>query len=108
MIDLYAHRELLRKGALNKLDAGEIDQAKKMFAELSRLPTRKNFSMKLAEEKKKLDTKDPVVQAKINRLFSEIQKLVDRCLDDKPVEELADNLRDAKQGIVKKAESEEQ
>jgi hypothetical protein len=107
LVDLYAHRELLRRGALNKLDAGEVDQAKELFAELSRLPTGKVFSMKLAEEKKKLDTKDTVVQLKIDKLFTETKKLVDRCLDDKPIEELADDLRGAKQGVVKKPESEE-
>ena len=104
LVDLYVHREMLRKGALNKIDAGEVDQAKEMFAELSRLPTGKKFSMKLMEEKKKLDTKDPVVQVKIDKLFSETQKLVDKCLDEKPVEELADDLRNAKQGVVKKEE----
>ena len=104
LVDMYVHREMLRKGALNKIDAGELDQAREMFAELSRLPTAKNFSMKLAEERKKLDTKDPVVQAKIDKFFSETQKLVDRCLDEKPVEELADDLRNAKQGITKKEE----
>jgi len=104
LVDMYVHREMLRKGAQNKIDAGELDQAREMFAELSRLPTAKNFSMKLAEERKKLDTKDPVVQAKIDKFFSETQKLVDRCLDEKPVEELADDLRNAKQGIMKKEE----
>jgi hypothetical protein len=108
LVDLFVRRELLRRGALNKLDDGETDAAKSLFAELSRLPTAKTFSMKLMEEKKRLDTKDPVVQAKIDKLFSETQKLVDRCLDEKPIEELAGDIRDAKQGIVKKEESAEQ
>jgi hypothetical protein len=108
LVDLFVHRELLRRGALGRIDAGEIDQARELFGELSKLPTGKVFSAKLADEKKRLDTKDPVVQAKIEKLFTETKKLVDKCLDDKPIEELAEDLRDAKQGVVKKDESAEQ
>ena len=54
---------------------------------------------KLAEEKKKLDTKDPVVQKKIDKLFAETQKLVEKCLDEKSLEELDQELRDAKQAM---------
>lgn len=107
LVDLYVHREILRRGTIRRLEAGETDEAKALFGDLSKLATAKTFTMKLLEEKKRLDTKDPVVQGKIDKLFTETQKIVDRCLDEKPIEELADDLRDAKQGIVKKDESAE-
>lgn len=104
LVDLYAKRELLRKGALIKIDAGELDRAKQMCEELDRLPNVRTFSLKLAEERKKLGTKDPVVQAKIDKLFAETQKLVDQCLDEKPLVQLAQELHDARQSGAKKEE----
>jgi hypothetical protein len=104
LVDLYARRELLRKGAINKIDAGRLEEAKALCEELERLPTGKTFLMRLTEERKKLDTKDAIVQAQIDKLFAKTQKNVDACLDEKVVDQLAQDLRDAKQGGVKKAE----
>jgi hypothetical protein len=107
LVDLFVQRELLRKWALGRIEDGEVEQARSLFNELAKLPTGKIFSSKLADEKKRLDTKDPVIQAKIEKLFTETKKRVDQYLDDKAIEELADELRGAKQGVVKKAEGEQ-
>jgi hypothetical protein len=102
LIDLFAQREMLRRGAIKRLEEGDIDVAKEFYDELSRLPTQRTFSMKLMEEKKKLDTRDPVVQGKIDKLFKETQKNVDKFLDDKIIEELAQEIHEAKQDVEKK------
>ncbi|MCC6123596.1 MAG: hypothetical protein IT426_01400 [Pirellulales bacterium] len=104
LVDLFAQRELLRKGALMKIDAGELDRAKALCEELDRLADGRTFLLKLAEERKKLDTKDAVVQAQIDKLFADTRKLVEQCLDEKVVEQLAQELRDAKQSGAKKQE----
>jgi hypothetical protein len=98
LVDLVAHREMLLKGARAKIEAGQFDKVGEMLQELERLPTGKIFLMKLAEEKKRLATKDPVVQQKIDKLFADTQQLIVKHLNEKGAEELAQDLRDAKKG----------
>jgi hypothetical protein len=107
LVDLFVQRELLRRWALGRIEDGEVEQARTLFNELTKLPTGKVFTAKLTDEKKRLDTKDPVIQAKIEKLFSETKKRVDQCLDDKAIEEVADELRSAKPGTAKKEEAAE-
>jgi hypothetical protein len=108
VVDAYLHREILIRSIRAKIEAEDIETANTMFEELGRLPTGKVFMNKLLDEKKRLQTKDSVVQAKIDRLFTDTQKVVEKCFDPNAITELEREFREAKKaGPNPKAEEEE-
>jgi hypothetical protein len=106
VVDLFLHREMLIRGIKAKIEAGDPETAQTLFEELGRLPAGKVYLNKLAEEKKKLVTKDQVVQNKIDKLFDDTKKVVEKCLDEKRLQELEQELRDAKRYVEKPEEGE--
>jgi hypothetical protein len=106
VVDLFLHREMLIKGIKAKIEEGDPETAQTLFEELGRLPAGKVYLNKLAEEKKKLVTKDQVVQNKIDKLFDDTKKVVEKCLDEKRLQELEQELRDAKRYVEKPEEGE--
>jgi hypothetical protein len=106
VVDLFLHREMLIRGIKAKIEAGDPETAQTLFEELGRLPSGKVYLNKLAEEKKKLVTKDQIVQNKIDKLFDDTKKVVEKCLDEKKLVDLEQELRDAKHYVEKPEEGE--
>ena len=57
---------MLMKAARAKIDGGDFNRAGELLKELVALPGRKEFLLKLDEEKKRAATNDPLEQRKID------------------------------------------
>lgn len=89
LIDTLAQRDVLLRRIQNRLDAGKIDEARALVADLRRLPTREQFRERLATFERTIFTNDPETRRKIDRLFADTRKVLDKYLDPKPLEEIA-------------------
>ena len=95
VIDVVARREILMARARSRMTSGKLDEAEKFFDELRRLPTREQIALAILEEKNRNASSDPAVQAKLNKLADETQKMLRRFLDPKPIDALRTELNQA-------------
>jgi hypothetical protein len=95
VVDLVARRAILIARARNRMAAGKLDEAEKFFDELRRLPDREEIALEITEEKTRNATADPAVQAKLDKLAAESQKMLRRFLDPKPIDTLRSELNQA-------------
>ena len=82
LIDVVARRNILVARVRNRIEAGEIDEARDFLTEFENLPGRDDFNKALqsAERKKSNTSQDPRVQSRIDKQFSETKKLLGRFL----------------------------
>ena len=90
LIDVVARRNILMARVRDRVDAGEIDEARQMLEELDDLPGRAQFGQMLSSaERKPINTsKDARVQARIEKMFAETRKLLGRFLDIRQINDL--------------------
>jgi len=88
LVDLVTHRQVLITLAKARIGEGKLDEAKDLLDELQRLPTRADFSHRLAQRQRNLRAADSTVQAKIDALFGDTGKLIQQHLDPAAVEEV--------------------
>ena len=99
MVDLVTRREVLLTRARARIDAGKLEEADAMIEELEALGrAQDDLELELAEQQKATISPDPAIQAKIDKLFSDTRKLMEKHLQDEPVEQVARQLRQARSG----------
>ena len=96
LVDTIARREVLTARIHVRLDNGNVPGAVVLFDELMTLPTRDQFALQLENDQKKTSTKDAPMQAKIDKLFEETRKLLNKYLDPREVTKL----RRTRQGAI--------
>lgn len=101
MVDLVTRREvlLIRTRARieeAKFDEAKFDEARDLIDELRGLPTAAEFALMLKEQRKKVRSADAKVQAKIDALFVDTQKLLRQHLDPDAIEAVWQELRKAR------------
>ncbi len=87
-IDLIARRKLYISRARKAVDDGKLDEARQHLDELKKLGSYAELTQTLRMAKQKMVSTDPRTQAKINKLFSDTQKVVDKFFNDSEIEEL--------------------
>ena len=87
-IDLIARRKLYISRARKAVDDGKFDEARQHLEELKKLGSYAELTQTLRMAKQKVVSTDPRTQAKINKLFSDTQKVVDKFFNDAEIEEL--------------------
>ena len=98
LVDLVTRREVLFALTRARIEAGQLDKAGELIDELRRLDkSQSDLAKVLAQQQRKARSDDPVVQAKIEKLFGDTQKLLDTYVDPEDTEELRRELRKAKQ-----------
>lgn len=87
-IDLIARRKLYISRARKAVDDGKLDEARQHLEELKKLGSYAELTQTLRMAKQKVVSTDPRTQAKINKLFADTQKVVDKFFNDAEIEEL--------------------
>ncbi len=95
LVDLVARREVLIAMTEQQLDDGQLDEAKGSIAQLRELLTGEQFARLLGAQQKKIFSKDPTVQRRIDALFADTRKQLDEYLDPAPIDRLSGRLRKA-------------
>ncbi len=98
LVDMVAEREVMLARARSRIEAGKLDEARQLIDALRRIPTAGDFSRRLEDRRARLHSDDLAVQARIDALFNDTQKLIAKHLDPQPVEQLWQELRAAKGG----------
>jgi hypothetical protein len=93
LVDLVTRREVLLVRTRARLKAKKPDEARNLFEELRRLPARDDLIRQLARDQARFASSEPGVQRKIDALFADTRKLLDRHLDPDAIDELEGELR---------------
>ncbi|NUQ61327.1 MAG: hypothetical protein HUU20_02495 [Pirellulales bacterium] len=96
LVDLVTRREVLVARIRSRIQAGKLNEAEALLSELRLMKNREEFRRDLDREQKKIFSEDPVVQRRIDTLFSDTHKLLQRYLDPAQVEQLVRELADAR------------
>ncbi len=96
LVDLVTRRQVLLTRAKLRLEAGKRKEARELFDELQKLPEADSFLRQLDNRRKRSLSTDAAAQAKINTLFGDTRSLIEKHLDPTPIEELWQELREAK------------
>lgn len=107
LVDLVARREVLASRIRRAIEDDKIDLAETLLKELRGLDTREDFAARVQQRKRSLSTGDESVQQKIDDLFSQTRDLLDKYLDPRQVETLAQAIRDAKSNAASDTQSTE-
>ena len=98
LVDMVTRREVLLTRIKARLKANKVDKAVAMFDELRRMPSAKQFTMRLDNAEKALASNDPVVQKKIDALLTDTRKLFDQHLNSRGIDEAETAIQHAKEG----------
>jgi hypothetical protein len=96
LIDLVTRRKVLEFKTKEAMKAGKLDEAGERVAELRSLHTRAEFVRRLEREQQRLTTTDPFVQKKIDMLFADTRKLLEKFLDPEMINRLTRQLNEAR------------
>ena len=105
MLFRSARQKILMARIRTRIEAKQFDKAAELIDDLRRLPTAREFIMRLEREQEKLATTDPSVQKKIDLLMGDTRKLIEKHLDpiviDDMERERRDGMKDAEATIEK-------
>ena len=96
-VDLVARRQALIVQIRARIDTGNLDDAQKLFDDLRKLGTQRQFTQIIAQHQRKTVSRDKAVQKKITTLFDDTQQVVNRFLSEREIEEVARLLDEARQ-----------
>ncbi|MFV2065916.1 MAG: hypothetical protein ACC645_02980 [Pirellulales bacterium] len=88
LVDVVARRQILMEHVSRRLETDKIDEAGLYLDQLKQLPDRQHLLGRMRRMERTSVSKDPLVQAKIERLFEKTRNLLARFLDPKPVNRL--------------------
>ncbi len=97
LVDLVALRKILIAQIRARAKAKQFDKASELMIELRKLPGMRDFTLRVAREKGKLATKDPVVRKKIEVLLRNIQPQIEKYLSPLEIEETERFARQARE-----------
>lgn len=101
LVDLVTRREILTAKARAGIAAQRFDQVEKLISDLHLLDTREDLARTLSQHQRRIVSKDPSVQKKIDALFGDTHKLLDKHLDPELIERLRRELS-ARRGAAAK------
>lgn len=99
-IDLIARRKLYISRARKAVDDGKFDEARQHLETLKKLGSYAELTQTLRMAKQKVVSTDPRTQAKINKLFADTQKVVDKFFNDAEIDELTLEINRAAQQVA--------
>lgn len=97
MVDLVTRRAVLITRTRARIKAGKFDEATELIELLRDLPDGPQFARTLKAQKKEIHSSDPAVQAKIDAMFADTQKLLQQYLPPEAIEQVWQELRKAKE-----------
>lgn len=88
LMDLVARREVLAARARLRLDNEDVTGARQMLAELRNMPTRADLLKQLEGEHRQYKSADRATRARVDKMFDELRKLLQKHLDPMLLDEL--------------------
>ena len=82
---------------LKSRDQDRVDQAAAMLEEMQRLPSISQFSQRIAQERSKLISNEPIVQRKIDKLLKDFEDDLEMFFDPRGVELVDKEVREARE-----------
>jgi hypothetical protein len=95
LVDVVARREILSARARRQLEAKNFEGAGKSLDEIQKLPTRQFFLQSISQMRQQSRSDDPYVQARIDSLFAQTEKLLVSFLDPRTINELQSTFDEA-------------
>jgi hypothetical protein len=95
-VDTVARRELLMARIQARLSAGQVPQAETLFQQLKALPSLGAFQQELQIFERSVQTNDPRLKRKIDKLLADTRKVLETHLAEQRVTNLASELQAAK------------
>jgi hypothetical protein len=92
LVDTIVRREVLLLRIRKRIEQKQMEEARKLLAELRQLETRERFTAALVERRKSITTTDPRARKEINQLFNDTQKLIDSQLDPRQIADIEKEL----------------
>ncbi len=104
LIDIVVRRNILISRARQKIEKKDFAAAETLVRSLDELPDRNQFNLTLSTSAQLIHSDDPRIQRRIKQMFDATQTLATQFLDIKPINQLRDELREAQQKAVPKAD----
>jgi hypothetical protein len=101
LIDVVARRNILMARARQKIEDGKFDDAQKIVTLIDALPGRSQFNLAVTTAARRHRSEDPMIQRRIDRLFEGTQTVLSQYLDVGPINDLHDELREARRKLGK-------
>lgn len=95
LLDLVTRRAVLTARISAAIKAGNPSEADDLLVQLYALRTRDQFTQQLDQERKKLVSDDPLIERRIDLMFSKTRKLIVEYLDPNEVDKIGDQVRAA-------------
>jgi hypothetical protein len=95
LVDVVARRNIVISRVKQLIEDKDYARAKQLLDSLDELPGRSQFSQMLDREARTNHSSDPMVQKRIDELFTATQTVLGQYLDPRPIGELHDALRNA-------------
>ncbi|MBN1854078.1 MAG: hypothetical protein JW829_15225 [Pirellulales bacterium] len=95
LIDLVTRRSILIVRIRTRLDAGDIDGAKRLFEQLDDLPRRLEFHRDIEQQEQLAKSNDPQTQRRIDGLFTRTKAVLGSFLDPRELTRLQDDINAA-------------
>lgn len=97
LIDVVARRNILMARARQKIKEKDYEGAQTLLSQINELPGRSQFNLEITTAARRHRSDDPQIQRRIDHLFEGTQAALTQYLDARPINELTNELREAKQ-----------
>ncbi len=88
LVDLVVRREVLTARARDRIENGELEQARPLIEQLRRLRDAQLFDLAMRRQQERLVAQDARTQSKIDKMFGDTRQLLARYLDSAPITRL--------------------
>jgi len=95
VVDTVARRELLLARSRARLRSGQVQEADKFLQQAKALPTLNQFQQELQVFERTVQTNDPRLKRKIDKLLADTRQVLDKHLAEGPLNELAAEIKTA-------------
>ena len=100
LVDVVVRRNILMARTRQKIEKKDWKQAQELIRVLDDLPGRTQFDLELAKQARLVRSDDPQIQKRIDRLVEGMQAVLGKFLDNRPINELHDELRAAQRAAA--------
>lgn len=99
LIDLVAQRQILQSRIRRRIEAEDIDMAETLMRELESLPGQAQFNQQLAQAEQFYRADHPLVQRRLDRIFSQTRAVLGSSLDAREIRKIASEVIYARQQL---------
>lgn len=106
LIDTVARRKILGERIKRLIEDDRLDLAKRLLSDLEKLPGRTQFSGRLDQAERSVESAHPVARKRIEKLFTTTRRVLNSALDPRETREVSLALTRAEQEAIDRGEAE--